>query len=157
MSFTVHLNIGTNKSGLRHTRLREALAALSVFSGRRGVRMFVSAPMRSAPWGYDSPNEFINMGVRLDFPGELTPERALKLLDELRAIEKGICPAPHRNPDGSYRDREIDIDIITAGALRMTHPRLQLPHPRAHQRPFVLEPMRELGGLGDAGGLGGLG
>lgn len=146
MSFTVHLNLGTNKSGLRHTRLREALAALSVYSMRRGARMAVSAPVRSAPWGFESPNEFLNLGVRLDFPGEATEGTALQLLDDLQAMEKGISPAAHRNADGTYRDREIDIDIITVGNLRMSCPRLTLPHPRSRERIFVTEPMRDLGG-----------
>lgn len=41
--------------------------------------------------------------------------------------------------------RTIDIDLIDFGGLRIDTPELTLPHPRAHQRDFVLRPLAELG------------
>ena len=69
---------------------------------------------------------------------ELSP---LELLGAVRDIERAISPAPHRNADGSYADRLIDIDIIAVDSLVVDVAELQIPHPRMHERRFVLEPM----------------
>ena len=50
----------------------------------------------------------------------------------------------HRNADGSYRDREIDIDIIAVDDVVYSSERLVLPHPRMRGRYFVLRPMVSL-------------
>ncbi|MCM1451301.1 MAG: 2-amino-4-hydroxy-6-hydroxymethyldihydropteridine diphosphokinase [Clostridium sp.] len=104
-------------------------------------------PLASEPWGYESPNSYVNLTIRLSVPGEATEQRALDMLDALQEIEREISAVPHRNADGSYRDREIDIDIVAIEGLRMGHPRLQLPHPRAAERDFVRIPMLRLGAL----------
>ncbi len=140
----LHLNIGSN-SGNRHARIREAVAALSLYFSEIGGRTTLSAPVRSEPWGFDSPNEFINIGLMADLPRKATEAYMLELFERIRAIERQISPASHRNPDGSYRDREIDIDLIDAGVAINT-PELTLPHPRAGERPFVFGPMQELEG-----------
>jgi 2-amino-4-hydroxy-6-hydroxymethyldihydropteridine diphosphokinase len=46
--------------------------------------------------------------------------------------------------------RVIDIDLIAHGATLMRTLTLTLPHPRAHEREFVLRPLRECGALGEA-------
>lgn len=138
----LHLNIGSN-SGERHARIREALAAVFSHFSREGGRIAVSAPVVSDPWGFSSPNQFLNIGLMIDLPGVATENRLLNILDEMQAIEKKISLIPHRNPDGSYRDREIDIDII-ASDICVDNPRLILPHPRALQRPFVMTPLQSL-------------
>lgn len=140
----LHLNIGSN-SDKRRTRIREALAAVSLYFSRCGGCTANSAPVCSEPWGFDSANEFLNIGVMADLPGPATAERVLKIFRDIQKIEQSISDAPHRNADGSYRDREIDIDLITAG-IRLDTPELTLPHPRAAERPFVTGPMRELEG-----------
>ena len=69
----------------------------------------------------------------------------LTVLDITRTIEREIAPdSPHRRPDGSYTDRRLDIDIIDIDRRPFCHPRLQLPHPRAALRPFVMIPLRAL-------------
>ena len=45
----------------------------------------------------------------------------------------------------SYEDRVIDIDIIFYGKLICNEPVLKIPHPRYHERNFVLLPLKELG------------
>ena len=66
----------------------------------------------------------------------------LDLLDALLSIERrlGRVRRGVRN-----EPRTIDLDLIAYGAVRMRTPRLTLPHPRAHEREFVMEPLRELG------------
>lgn len=84
----------------------------------------------------DSPR-FLNTAVDFDYPGT----DPLNLLQQTQAIEKklGREPQPIRNAP-----RIIDIDILLFGDLRLDHPELQLPHPRIHERPFVLNPLREI-------------
>lgn len=145
-----HLNMGSNLG----EPLRNITGAIGLL-GRRlpCVITAVSKPFSSKPWGYSSPNDFVNMGINIDTP--LGPHA---LLDELQAIERLISPASHRNDDGSYRDRIIDIDIIAArdthardtaapysSMLRLDSATLTLPHPHAAVRDFVAIPARELG------------
>ncbi|MDE5930103.1 MAG: 2-amino-4-hydroxy-6-hydroxymethyldihydropteridine diphosphokinase, partial [Muribaculaceae bacterium] len=102
----------------------------------------VSTPVESEPWGFESEHAFLNIGMDVQLDG-MPPEA---LLDCLQAIEKEISAMPHRNSDGSYRDREIDIDIILIDDMRIDSPRLQVPHPRMLERDFVMIPLRELRG-----------
>lgn len=138
MPRTAHINIGSN-TGDRTDNLRRAVACLaSEFSG---ASMRCSAIVESAPWGYNSPNAFLNIGVELLLNDDVDPEL---LLSRLLAVEKSICATPHRNPDGTYRDRAVDIDLIALDDLIVNTPTLQLPHPRMHLRDFVLRPMASL-------------
>ncbi len=130
-----HLNIGSNK-GDRLGYISRAVALIASMAGKVNA---VSEPVESEPWGFDSDNRFINVGLNLDT--ELTP---LQLLEVLQKIERTISPDPHRNPDGSYRDRPIDIDIIVYSGVTMDTPRLTLPHPRMRQRQFVMGPYLEI-------------
>jgi len=136
-----HINIGSNIGDSRPTIER---AVADVFSISDGITRR-SSIIESEPWGFDSPNKFLNIGVEIET--SLSPE---KLLDILQEIEHRISPEPHRNPDGSYRDRAIDIDLIfmtgekETDTIRYSSPRLTLPHPRAASRQFVIGPIREL-------------
>jgi 2-amino-4-hydroxy-6-hydroxymethyldihydropteridine diphosphokinase len=69
----------------------------------------------------------------------------MALLDTLQAIEHQLGRAPRRVHN---EPRVIDLDLIAYGATRMRTSRLTLPHPRAFQREFVMEPLRELGVVG---------
>ncbi len=141
----LHLNIGSN-SGNRESRIREAVAAVALYFSMYGGRVMLSAPLRSAPWGYESDNEFINIGLRADLGGEASEGRVLEIFRALRRIEQSICSEPHRNADGTYRDREIDIDLIAVAGFAVATDELTVPHPRARERAFVMEPMRALEG-----------
>lgn len=131
--------------GNRMAAIGRAIAAVERLTGTTAR---VSRPVHSEPWGYDSPNAYVNVGVAVD-----TDLEPLALLDALRTIERDISPAPHRHADGSYADRVIDIDIIMMdrrlanGAYQsvvMDTERLTLPHPRMALRPFVTCPLLEL-------------
>lgn len=135
----IHLNIGSNR-GDRKALIGRAVALLSQRIPAASV--VVSDFIESDPWGFDSDAKFINQGVLVVVPNPVDP---LRLLDITQAIEREIAPDDaHRNPDGSYRDRFIDIDIIDIDRRPFSHPRLTLPHPRATQRRFVMEPLLQL-------------
>lgn len=65
---------------------------------------------------------------------------ALDLLSLLHGIEKSLG----RKRNERWGPRTIDLDLIQYGALLSSADELQLPHPRAHERRFVLEPWREI-------------
>ncbi|GAB4192397.1 MAG: hypothetical protein OHK0024_32550 [Thalassobaculales bacterium] len=62
------------------------------------------------------------------------------LLARLKALETAIG----RRPGQRHGPREIDIDILAMGALRLDTPDLVLPHPRLAERAFVLRPLAEV-------------
>lgn len=131
---TIFLNIGSNL-GNRRMNLSRAVAAIEKEFGY----FELSHVVESHPWGYDSPNPFLNVGMMI--LSDLPPH---EILNKLRSIEQSISPLAHRNADGSYADRLIDIDIIAIDGLVIDTPELQIPHPRMAERRFVLEPLAEL-------------
>lgn len=132
---TAHVNIGSN-IGDRHALIERAVAAIGRMA-KATVRL--SSPFESEPWGFESPNSFINLGVA--FETDLPP---FELLRQLRLIESRISDASHRTADGCYADRMIDIDLIAVGQIILSGDGLTLPHPRMHLREFVLRPIEEL-------------
>ena len=65
---------------------------------------------------------------------------ALVLLAVLQGIEKSLG----RERDVRWGPRTIDLDLIQYGSLLSAAAELELPHPRAHERRFVLEPWFEI-------------
>ncbi len=128
------INIGSNL-GDRRLNLSRAMRAVGMEFGD----FEMSHAVESAPAGFDSPHRFLNVGML--FQSDLQPE---EVLTRLQAIEKQLGSGPHRNADGSYRDRLIDIDIVAADDLVMQTDRLTLPHPRLAERRFFLEPLKEI-------------
>ena len=132
---TAHINIGSNL-GDRHALIERAVAAIEQELDADARRSnFVESP----PWGYDSPNMFLNLGISIP-AGSLSP---LELLHRLRTIQDSINPASHRDIHGSYADRAIDIDLIAVDSVVLKTEELTLPHPRMHLREFVLVPLSE--------------
>lgn len=132
---TAHINIGSN-IGDRQALTGRAVAALC----RRFPGAVVSGPVESEPWGFDSPNTFINVGVMIE--SDLDPESLLSVLLEIeRSVGNGMS---HRDSAGRYADRAIDIDLIDYGRMVYLSRRLTLPHPLAADRPFVMGPLLEL-------------
>lgn len=150
----LHLNIGTN-IGDRLSNLERAVAALEARLGP--VRL--SPVVESEPWGFDSQNRFLNVGVAVDVDDDADP---LMLLDAVQSAERSVDASSHRNPDGTYRDRVVDIDMIALGNSVVNHPRLVLPHPHMQKRLFVMQPYQWLNDnphkscslKGEAGGCG---
>lgn len=145
MTANVYLSLGSN-SGDRHAMIGKAVAALSSAFDRYGAVVRVAEPVTSMPQGFVSDKPFVNVGLTVSFEMSQpwTDEGLHGLLDITQAIERSLSAMPHRNPDGSYRDREIDIDIIAVDAICFCSPRLTLPHPAMSERRFVLLPMSQL-------------
>lgn len=137
----IHINIGSN-TGDRAALIERAVAALAGrLDSMNKAEIRLSPIIETDPWGFRSPNKFFNLGVMIDTCEPADPE---VLLDTLQAVEHDISDAPHRKADGSYSDRPIDIDLIAVDDMIVDTPSLTLPHPRMHERRFVLEPLAEL-------------
>jgi 2-amino-4-hydroxy-6-hydroxymethyldihydropteridine diphosphokinase len=112
--------------------LRQVLAELR---DTEGVLAVTASPFyRSAPVEATGP-DFVNAVAALDT--RLAP---LALLDALQALEnRHGRQRPYKNAP-----RTLDLDLLLYGDTAMAHERLSLPHPRMHQRAFVLLPLRDL-------------
>jgi 2-amino-4-hydroxy-6-hydroxymethyldihydropteridine diphosphokinase len=127
--------LGSNLGDREATILR-ALAALKEEGAVRVVR--VSSLRETDPVGYEEQPKFLNGVVEVET--ELEPR---ELLGRLLAIERGLgrTRGPDQPPLGP---RTIDLDLLLYGDATITEAGLQLPHPRMHERRFVLEPLAEL-------------
>ena len=130
-----YVALGSNL-GHREATLR---AAVDRLAGTSGIEVVAVSRLRETdPVGpvQDQPR-FLNGAVALD-----TTLGARDLLDRLLAIERELG----RTRDGPQGGpRTLDLDLLLYGDERLDEPDLQLPHPRLHERPFVLEPLADLG------------
>lgn len=145
MTTTVYLNIGSN-TGDRRAFISHAVAALCETELFGAAECRLSKIVESEPWGYTSGHGYLNIGVAFTLRrrSDWSADELEKLLDTVQETERKISQIPHRNADGTYRDREIDIDIIAVDEIEYKSARLTLPHRQMHKRAFVLEPMAEL-------------
>lgn len=130
---TVVIALGSNLGDRRYNLLRAVHALRDLMRVVRVSSIRETAPV-DAPAG--SP-PFLNMAV-VGYT-TLAPEA---LLEELLSIEKrlGRVRRGVRN-----EPRVIDLDLILYDAVRIRSKRLTLPHPRAQERDFVMDPLRECG------------
>lgn len=131
---TVYLSLGSNL-GDRHLTMRRAI---ELIGERVGTVDRQSSPLETEPWGFESPNMFLNMCVRV-----LTSMSPRQVLDATKAIERTLGRTS-KSVDGHYHDRPIDIDILMYDDLHISTPELTLPHPLMHERDFVMAPLREI-------------
>lgn len=135
-----YIALGSNL-GDRAANIRAALAALAGLPGLQLCR--ASQLLESKPQGFESANHFLNGVVEIKWLGE-----PLALLQALKKIEADLGREPlppEAETDGpTYRDRPIDLDIVWMEGIELESPELTIPHPRAHARDFVLQPLAEL-------------
>jgi 2-amino-4-hydroxy-6-hydroxymethyldihydropteridine diphosphokinase len=101
-----------------------------------GTRMLARSRLhRTKPVGYANQPDFVNAMALVD-----TSLEPRALLDELLAIEQrhGRVRTIANGP------RTLDLDIIVYGDRVIDEPGLTIPHPRAKDRAFVMEPLREI-------------
>ena len=130
------VSLGTNIEP-RERRLADARAAIAALPETRLVK--ASAIRETDPM--DVPEEFRNQKFLNQIVVCETVLEAHDFLHRLQAIEtaQGRVRGPMRNVP-----RTIDLDLIAFGKLVLDEPELTLPHPRARQRAFVLEPLAEV-------------
>lgn len=140
----IYFGIGSN-IGERDANLRNAIELLQE---RVGECIACSSIYRSAPQGFVSENEFANMVVLCETAHSL--EDILTITQEIER-EMG---REKKSINGIYHDRIIDIDLLKAydylpftsylSSLTYESSTLILPHPRMHERDFVMIPFREV-------------
>ena len=127
------VGLGANLGRPRQT-LRQALLALQALPHTRLIA--VSPAYWTPPWGEPDQPEFLNAVAGLN-----TQLEPLELLRALLAIETGLG----RKRDGArWGPRELDLDLLLVDDQVIEAPELTLPHPRLHQRAFVLLPLADL-------------
>ena len=108
---------------------------------RRAAHMIgaskLSTIRETEPWGVIDQPSFLNAVAVVET--ELTPR---ELLDVLLAIERELGRG--RGSEPRYSPRTIDLDLLVYGDEIVDEPGLAVPHPRLHERRFVLEPLHEL-------------
>lgn len=127
--------LGSNLGDSRRIIL-EAMARLQKFSDEPVLKssLWQTAPVDCPP---GSPN-FLNAVAGLVVRAGETPE---SLLTKLRELEKEFGRVPKMVLNES---RPLDLDLIAFGSETRDTPELVLPHPRAHLRRFVLQPLSEI-------------
>ena len=147
-----YIGLGANLGDAQAT-LTAAARALAALPGATiaGVSsLFVTAPVEVT----DQP-DFHNAVVALDVPAGRGSQGPIALLLALKSIERGFG----RTERARYGPRELDLDLLIFGGERMSVERpeegrspdpakatklLEVPHPRAQERLFVLAPLAEL-------------
>ena len=132
---TYYINIGTNL-GDRQANIAAAVSALERLIGAKAL---CSDAVTSPPWGYQSNNEFLNIAVAIVC--DIAPAQMLALL---KRIENMVGTSVHRNAQGEYCDRIIDLDIMAIDQLTISTPSLTVPHPHLAERIFFVEPFLQL-------------
>lgn len=128
-----YVALGSNL-GSREEHLRAAVAALRATPGVRDVKLSPVYETRAVGPGAQGP--YLNAVARLET--SLAPRA---LLDRLLEIERG--EGRRRGPERNAA-RTLDLDLLLYGSRLLDEPGLELPHPRLHERAFVLEPLRDL-------------
>jgi 2-amino-4-hydroxy-6-hydroxymethyldihydropteridine diphosphokinase len=130
MDHTVYLALGSNL-GARLANLKNAISNLT-------PQMNVKAKSRvyeTAPWGFTDQPPFLNQVIQAETYLEPEP-----LLYHLKRLESALG----RMSSFQNGPRLIDIDILFFDDLVLDSPVVQIPHPRVHERAFVLTPLADL-------------
>ena len=125
------VGLGANLGDARGA-LQAAVAAIAALPRSRLAA--VSSIYRSAPMDGGGP-DYLNAVAAVDTG--LAPEALLQALQAIEAAMGRERPFPNA-------PRTLDLDLLLHGLWRLAGPRLVLPHPRLHQRAFVLLPLLEL-------------
>lgn len=132
-ALTAYLGLGANL-GERRATLRQARQALAALPGVELIassRLYEGAAVGGPAGQPDYLNAVLAVTTTLD---------PLTLLRHCLVIEAGLG----RERSERWGARTIDIDLLLLSNLVLDSPELQLPHPRLHQREFVLRPLAEL-------------
>jgi 2-amino-4-hydroxy-6-hydroxymethyldihydropteridine diphosphokinase len=127
---TVYLSLGSNL-GDRAANLREAIQKLA----NMGEVVQVSSLYETEPVELTAQPWFLNCAVKLD-----TEKMPRQLISAILGLEQSMG----RQRKQKKGPRIIDIDILLFGSSVIEIPSLTIPHPKLHERRFVLEPLAEI-------------
>jgi 2-amino-4-hydroxy-6-hydroxymethyldihydropteridine diphosphokinase len=130
MDHIVFLAFGSNLGN----RLANLKAAINNMTPQMAVRN-KSSVYETPPWGFTEQDKFLNQVIMVE-----TYLKPQALLSHLKRLEQALG----RVPNFQNGPRMIDIDILFYDDLLLDTPSLVIPHPRLHQRDFVLVPLAEI-------------
>ncbi|BDH08595.1 MULTISPECIES: 2-amino-4-hydroxy-6-hydroxymethyldihydropteridine diphosphokinase [Streptomyces] len=143
------LSLGSNLGN----RLETLQGAVDALEDTPGVRVKAVSPVyETEPWGVEPGSQPSYLNAVVVLKTTLPPS---SLLERAQAVEEAF----HRVRDEQWGPRTLDVDIVSYADVTSEDPGLTLPHPRAHQRAFVLapwhdvDPAAELPGQGAVAGL----
>ncbi len=122
-------NVGDRERQL--ARARQLLSHASSVTLTRASRILETRALL-----YEEQPDFLNQIVEIS-----TSLEPLSLLERLKEMEQELG----RQERFRYGPREIDLDILTYGSLRLHHPALRIPHPALLERPFLSLLLEDLG------------
>ena len=131
MHKVAYLSLGSNL-GDREANLRTAIEKLKAIGNPVAASSFYETEpveVQSQPW-------FLNCAVKLD-----TEKMPRQLIAAILALEQEMGRQRKQQQKGP---RTIDIDILLFGSSVIEIPSLTIPHPKMHERRFVLEPLAEI-------------
>lgn len=130
----VYLGLGSNLGDCRKNLER----AIRLIGDRVGQVTRQSSFIETEPWGFESPNKFMNAVILCETTR--SPREVLLLTQQ---IERDMGRMK-KSVSGGYADRAIDIDILLYDDVTIDEPDLKIPHPLMHQRDFVMRPLNEI-------------
>ncbi|MFJ8194877.1 2-amino-4-hydroxy-6-hydroxymethyldihydropteridine diphosphokinase [Streptomyces sp. NPDC096094] len=119
-------------------RLETLQGAIDALEDTPGVRVKGVSPVyETEPWGVDPDSQPSYFNAVVVLKTTLPPS---SLLERAHAVEEAF----HRVRDERWGPRTLDVDIVTYAEVVSDDPQLTLPHPRAHERAFVLAPWHDV-------------
>lgn len=128
----VYIGLGTN-IGDKKKNITDATIIIGAVMG--DIRQ-LSSLYETEPWGFESPNSFLNAVILIQT--DLEPEKCLQIA---KAIEREMGRIHTKE---GYEDRIIDVDILFYDNITYQSQDLTIPHPLIPKRDFVLKPMAEI-------------
>lgn len=133
-SHKVYLGLGSNLGDCRKNLER----AIRLIGDKVGQVTRQSSFIETEPWGFESPNKFMNAVILCETTR--SPREVLLLTQQ---IERDMGRMK-KSVSGGYADRAIDIDILLYDDVTIDEPDLKIPHPLMHERDFVMRPLNEI-------------
>ena len=123
-------NLGDRIANLRAAR--DAVVDLAANKSVLASRIYETEPLNCEP----GAGKFLNAVLEIEYDGDPS-----ELLEKLIGVEESLG---RKRDHAQNVSRKIDIDILYADDLVINNERLQLPHPRLHERKFVLQPLVDI-------------
>ncbi|HJX97536.1 MAG TPA: 2-amino-4-hydroxy-6-hydroxymethyldihydropteridine diphosphokinase [Chthoniobacterales bacterium] len=123
-------NLGDRLENLRAAR--NAIAILALDNSMRVSRVYETEPVNCEL----GAGKFLNAVLEIEYDGDPS-----ELLEKLIRVEESLG---RDRKHARNISRKIDIDLLYADELVINNERLQLPHPRMHERKFVLQPLADI-------------
>ncbi|MFF0107481.1 2-amino-4-hydroxy-6-hydroxymethyldihydropteridine diphosphokinase [Streptomyces hirsutus] len=119
-------------------RLETLQGAVDALEDTPGIRVKAVSPVyETEPWGVEPGSQPSYFNAIVVLKTTLPPS---SLLERAHAVEEAF----HRVRDERWGPRTLDVDIVSYANLLSDDPQLTLPHPRAHERAFVLAPWHDV-------------